>query len=167
MVNPEAYAASNALQKCNVAAIVEEFVDELETMNGKCMDIGCGPGDITKGIVLPALDSNAVIIGNGVTYKYDRAKRALLKKSLNLTTDCRVGTDISTDMIQYANEKYGDNVRTAFEVLDIQTRHLPKEYIAEFNHVFSFHALHWCSDIRWEKFPDSWISSNVVDKTMA
>ncbi|XP_032684967.1 juvenile hormone acid O-methyltransferase-like [Odontomachus brunneus] len=120
MVNPVAYASSNTLQQCNVSAIMDEFADELETLNGKCMDIGCGPGDITRNIVLPALSPTAVMIG----------------------------TDISEDMIQYANEKYGDNVRTAFEVLDVQTKFLPKEYVSEFDHIFSFHALHWCSDIR-------------------
>lgn len=65
MVNPVAYASSNTLQQCNVSAIMDEFADELETMDGKCMDIGCGPGDITKNIVLPALGAKAVMIGKG------------------------------------------------------------------------------------------------------
>ncbi|XP_011868329.1 PREDICTED: uncharacterized protein LOC105562248, partial [Vollenhovia emeryi] len=86
----------------------------------KCLEIGCGPGDITKDILLPSLGSSAHIIG----------------------------VDISEPMVKYANEKYGDEKRLQFEVLDIETKNLPKKYISEFDHIFSFHTLHWCSDIR-------------------
>ncbi|EFN86143.1 Trypsin eta [Harpegnathos saltator] len=120
MASPVTYASSNALQRYNVSAIVDEFADELGTMRGKCMDIGCGPGDITRNILLPVLHPKTTMIG----------------------------TDISEDMIQYASKKHGDKARITFKVLDIQTKYLPKEYISEFNHVFSFHALHWCNDIR-------------------
>lgn len=58
------------------------------------------------------------------------------------------GTDISESMIEYAKEKYTVKNRLKFEVLDIQTKKLPTQYISEFDHMFSFHALHWCSDIR-------------------
>ncbi|XP_014487893.1 PREDICTED: juvenile hormone acid O-methyltransferase-like, partial [Dinoponera quadriceps] len=111
---------SAALQKYHVIALIEEFEEELKTMSGTCMDIGCGPGDITKNIVLPALDKSAVMIG----------------------------TDILEDMINCANKKYSEDARIIFEVLDVQTKYLPKKYISEFNHIFSFYALHWCSDIR-------------------
>lgn len=70
MVNPVVYAESNSSQKCNVSALMDEFADELETMSGKCMDIGCGPGDITKNIVLPTLHPNAVIIGKSDIQMY-------------------------------------------------------------------------------------------------
>lgn len=51
-------------------------------------------------------------------------------------------------MVEYANKTYGDKERLKFEVLDIQTKKLPEEYISEFNHIFSFHALQWCNDIQ-------------------
>ncbi|XP_014467224.1 PREDICTED: serine protease hepsin-like [Dinoponera quadriceps] len=120
MVNPAKYASSDAILKRNVMALMDEFEEELKTMSGKCMDIGCGPGDITKNITLPSLDKSAVMIG----------------------------TDILKDMVKYANEKYSEDARIVFEVLDVQTKCLPTKYISEFNNIFSFHALNWCSNIR-------------------
>lgn len=58
------------------------------------------------------------------------------------------GTDIAENMIEYANRTYADKERLIFEILDIQTTNLPGKYISEFDHVFSFHTLHWCSNIR-------------------
>ncbi|XP_036144545.1 juvenile hormone acid O-methyltransferase isoform X2 [Monomorium pharaonis] len=87
------------------------------------MDIGCGPGDITNDILLSALDPNAVIIG----------------------------TDISKSMIEHAQKMYGDNKRLKFEVLDIETKNLPVKFISEFNHIFSFYTLQWCSNM-WQTF---------------
>lgn len=58
------------------------------------------------------------------------------------------GTDIVENMIEYANQVHGDKKRLAFEVLDVETKNLPKNYISEFDHIFSFHTLHWCGNIR-------------------
>jgi len=60
---PLLYALSNQVQRENVKTIIDEFDENLKNVSGKCMDIGCGPGDITKEIILPALDPNATIIG--------------------------------------------------------------------------------------------------------
>ncbi|XP_029664887.1 juvenile hormone acid O-methyltransferase-like [Formica exsecta] len=119
MIQPKGYVSSNKLQKCNVLNLIDEFEQELTQMSGKCMDVGCGPGDITKYILLPALNPNAVIIG----------------------------TDISEGAIEFAKKTYS-NERLRFEVLDIQTRSLPEKYISGFDYIFSFHALNWCYDIR-------------------
>jgi len=62
-MNAKEYASFDDLQKCKVLNLIDEFQENLAQMSGKCMDIGCGPGDITKDILLPALNSNAVIIG--------------------------------------------------------------------------------------------------------
>ncbi|XP_011172993.2 juvenile hormone acid O-methyltransferase-like [Solenopsis invicta] len=120
MTSPEVYSANDNVMKHNVEYILEEFAENLTNICGKCMDVGCGPGDITKNLLLPALGSDAQIIG----------------------------TDISEKMIKYANVTSSDEKRVQFEVLDIETKNLPKKYITEFKHVFSFHALHYCYDIR-------------------
>ncbi|XP_011699664.1 PREDICTED: uncharacterized protein LOC105456975 [Wasmannia auropunctata] len=120
MANPAEYVSSNVMQKRTVLMVVNEFVKNLKSISGTCMDVGCGPGDITNNILLPTLDPNATIIG----------------------------TDISVTMIEYAKKAYGDNKRLEFETLDIQTKNLPEKYISKFNHIFSFHTLHWCNDIR-------------------
>ncbi|KAL6424650.1 hypothetical protein ACFW04_009969 [Cataglyphis niger] len=59
-----------------------------------------------------------------------------------------IGTDIMEEMVEYANKTYGDKDRLKFEVLDIETKNLPEKYVSEFDHIFSFHTLQWCNDIR-------------------
>ncbi|CAL1687505.1 unnamed protein product [Lasius platythorax] len=119
-MSPEEYVSFDELQKCRVLNLIDEFEEELIDMSGKCMDIGCGPGDITKNILLQALDPNAVLLG----------------------------TDISKNMIEFAKKAYGNEKRLKFEILDIQTKSLPEKYISGFDHIFSFHALNWCYNIR-------------------
>lgn len=120
MVDPETHDSCNKMQRRHVSELVEEFADELMTTSGKCMDIGCGSGNITKNILLPALAPDATMIG----------------------------TDISLNMISYANKVYADDVRLTFDTLDIQTESLPEKYHAAFNLISSFHALHWCTDYK-------------------
>ncbi|XP_018377663.1 PREDICTED: juvenile hormone acid O-methyltransferase-like [Trachymyrmex cornetzi] len=120
MASPKDYIAFNKFQRFNILIIIEEFAESLVKISGKCMDIGCGPGDTTKDFLLPSIDSYGQIIG----------------------------TDISESMIKYANETFKDEKRLQFDVLNIETKNLPKKYISEFNHIFSFHTLQWCNDIR-------------------
>ncbi|CAL1678712.1 unnamed protein product [Lasius platythorax] len=120
MINPEQYASFDNMCKSNASNIINEFAKDLKNISGKCMDVGCGPGDITKNILLPVLNSKATMIG----------------------------TDIMENVVEYANKTYGDKERLEFEVLDIQTKNLPEKYISKFDHIFSFHALQWCNDIR-------------------
>ncbi|XP_018347583.1 PREDICTED: juvenile hormone acid O-methyltransferase-like [Trachymyrmex septentrionalis] len=114
------YITNNKLQREKAFAITDEFNEYLKNISGKCIDIGCGPGDVTKDIILPALDPNAEVIG----------------------------IDISESMIDYAKKKYIKEKRLEFDVLDIQTKNLPAKYVSEFNLVLSFHTLHWCNDIK-------------------
>jgi len=67
MASPRDYSASNKQQKHKISTIIEEFSDDLMNIHGKCMDIGCGPGDLTKNLLLPTLGSNAQIIGKKTT----------------------------------------------------------------------------------------------------
>ncbi|CAL1678384.1 unnamed protein product [Lasius platythorax] len=120
MINPEQYVLSNNVCKSNASLVINEFAKELKNISGKCMDVGCGPGDITRHILLPVLNSKATMIG----------------------------TDIMENVVEYANKTYGDKERLEFEVLNIQTKKLPEKYISKFDHIFSFHALQWCYDIR-------------------
>jgi len=72
LFKPLMYASNNQIQREKVKAIINEFDENLKNVSGKCMDIGCGPGDVTKEIILPALDPNTTIIGkkNNNMYKY-------------------------------------------------------------------------------------------------
>lgn len=51
-------------------------------------------------------------------------------------------------MIRHAKKLHADEQRLKFEVLDIETKHLPEKYVSDYDHVFTFHALHWCIDMR-------------------
>ncbi|XP_029173012.1 juvenile hormone acid O-methyltransferase-like [Nylanderia fulva] len=119
-MSPEEYVSFDDLQQAKVISLIDEFQDDLKRMSGKCMDIGCGPGDITTDILLPTLHPKAVILG----------------------------TDISKNMIEFANKEYSKEKRLKFEILDAETKSLPKKYISEFDHIFSFNALNWCEDIQ-------------------
>ncbi|XP_011878406.1 PREDICTED: NADH dehydrogenase [ubiquinone] 1 alpha subcomplex assembly factor 5-like [Vollenhovia emeryi] len=114
------YVSNNQLQRDKVTALIDEFSDYLQNISGTCMDIGCGPGDITNDIILPIVGRDAIVIG----------------------------TDISKNMIEYARRTYTIKERLEFEVLDIQTKALPTKYVSKFDFIFSFHTLHWCIDIR-------------------
>ncbi|XP_012064329.1 PREDICTED: uncharacterized protein LOC105627661 [Atta cephalotes] len=118
--NPFKYTLNNNLQREKASNVIDEFEEYLKGISGKCLDIGCGPGDITKDMILPALDPNAVVIG----------------------------IDISKNMIDYANKKYSVPKKLEYDVLDIQIKNLPTKYISEFDFIFSFNSLHWCNDIK-------------------
>lgn len=66
MSNPSTYDLYNKLQQQKASNLIKEF-NNIKDMRGKCIDIGCGSGDVTKQILLPALDPNAVIIGRYIT----------------------------------------------------------------------------------------------------
>lgn len=66
MASPSDYTMFNKVQKCKVLSIIEEFNEDLKNICGKCMDIGCGPGDITNDILLPSLGSDAQLIGKKI-----------------------------------------------------------------------------------------------------
>lgn len=53
----------NNMQRRDAQDVVEEFSYELSKMSGKCLDIGAGPGDITKEMLLPVLPEDAEIVG--------------------------------------------------------------------------------------------------------
>jgi len=53
----------NTMQRRDVQDTIDEFATNLKTMHGKCLDIGSGPGDITKEMLLPILPHDAEVIG--------------------------------------------------------------------------------------------------------
>ncbi|EFN83053.1 Uncharacterized protein yxbB [Harpegnathos saltator] len=108
------------MQRESAKNILEEFSSELALVRGKCMDIGSGPGDVTKELLLPRLHSDVVV----------------------------VGADISQYMTDYGNLNYADDKRLSFKVFDIETELLPNEEIEQYDCVVSFSCMHWCRDIK-------------------
>ncbi|XP_031369307.1 juvenile hormone acid O-methyltransferase [Apis dorsata] len=116
----EEYVKASTIQYRDAADIIEEFAQEMSEMKGKCLDIGCGPGIVTKELILPNLSPEAKL----------------------------VGMDISKPMIEYAKKMYHDDERLSFQLLDIETMDLPKDTFDQFNNVLSFYCLHWCQNFR-------------------
>lgn len=85
------------------------------------LDVGCGPGDITKYGLLPQLPK---------------------------TTKKLIGIDISSDMIKFAKMYHQVDERLTYQVLDITTNELPNNFRETFDNVFSFYCLHFASDLR-------------------
>ncbi|XP_043266532.1 juvenile hormone acid O-methyltransferase [Venturia canescens] len=120
MENVNEYAVSNDLQRRDALDTIEEFADEIASMHGRCLDIGCGPGIATKDIILPRLPSDAVL----------------------------TGADISKAMIKSARSYCANEPRLSFVELDVETDELPIHEIGQYDNVLSFYCLHWCQDTK-------------------
>nr|XP_033336742.1 juvenile hormone acid O-methyltransferase isoform X1 [Megalopta genalis]XP_033336743.1 juvenile hormone acid O-methyltransferase isoform X1 [Megalopta genalis]XP_033336744.1 juvenile hormone acid O-methyltransferase isoform X1 [Megalopta genalis]XP_033336745.1 juvenile hormone acid O-methyltransferase isoform X1 [Megalopta genalis]XP_033336746.1 juvenile hormone acid O-methyltransferase isoform X1 [Megalopta genalis]XP_033336747.1 juvenile hormone acid O-methyltransferase isoform X1 [Megalo len=123
----EEYVNASKFQYKDALDVIEEFGKEISEMRGRCIDIGCGPGNVTKTLLLPRLAAEAEL----------------------------VGADISKEMVEYAREKCSDEKRLSFICLDVQTGDLPNELVAQFSNAFSFFCLHWCEN-PWRTFGNIW-----------
>ncbi|KAL6422166.1 hypothetical protein ACFW04_010893 [Cataglyphis niger] len=119
MNSAEKYVTASSMQHRDVNNLIDEFNCELSLMQGKCLDIGCGPGQITKERLLSSLPDEATI----------------------------VGADISQEMVNYASKNNAHN-RLSYIVLDIESLDIPKDQIEQYDNVVSFYCLHWCIDLR-------------------
>ncbi|XP_053981045.1 juvenile hormone acid O-methyltransferase [Hylaeus anthracinus] len=115
----EEYVNTSKLQYQDAIDIIDEFHKEISETRGKCIDVGCGPGDVTKNLLLPKLPSGVEV----------------------------VGSDISKSMIEYARQKYQGEKRLSFTCLDIQTEELPNEHVEQYHGLFSFFCFHWCQNM--------------------
>ena len=59
----EEYVKASTIQYRDAADIIGEFAEEMSEMKGKCLDIGCGPGIVTKELILPNLSPKAKLVG--------------------------------------------------------------------------------------------------------
>ncbi|XP_015127082.1 juvenile hormone acid O-methyltransferase [Diachasma alloeum] len=119
MNNPEGYVRSMQLQYRDAREVIEEFAEEFKAMDGRIIDIGCGPGTVLKDLLLPKVGGNAIV----------------------------VGADISEAMLDYAKEHHANEKRLSFIELDIETSDLPTNLIAQFHHATAFYCLNWCRNI--------------------
>ncbi|KAK0170944.1 hypothetical protein PV328_008720 [Microctonus aethiopoides] len=116
----DSYTVAHDLQRRDASDIVEEFTDELAAMHGTCIDIGCGPGNITNDLILTKLPNDANIIG----------------------------VDISNSMIKKAQENHNNEKRLKFFPLNIETDCFPITEIEKYDSAVSFYCLHWCQNMR-------------------
>ncbi|XP_076173804.1 juvenile hormone acid methyltransferase [Ptiloglossa arizonensis] len=112
------YVNGSSLQYQDAIDILEEFEKDITKTKGKFIDVGCGPGEVTKRLILPKLQPGSEVIG----------------------------ADISKPMIDYAKQKFRNVKHLSFTCLDIQTEDLPDEHIGQYNGLFSFFCFHWCQN---------------------
>lgn len=129
------------MQHRDAQDVVEEFSFELSKMRGRCLDIGSGPGDITKEMLLPILPHDTEVVGEQMKIWW----YALIFYE----EPCVIfaGADISQAMVNYARKKYSDDKRLSYIVLDIETPELPSDQVEQYDNAVSFYCLHWCNDI--------------------
>ncbi|KAL6260554.1 hypothetical protein P5V15_008075 [Pogonomyrmex californicus] len=113
----EEYAKANVISRRDGQDIIEEFSFELSKVQGKCLDIGSGPGDVTKDFLFPVLPHDVEV----------------------------VGSDVSQSMVNYAR-KNNSNERLSYIILDIEGR-MPSEQIGQYDYVTSFYCLHFAYDL--------------------
>ncbi|KAK2720849.1 juvenile hormone acid O-methyltransferase-like isoform X2 [Artemia franciscana] len=126
MEDAELYAISSAMQKRDASAAMATFIGEMEIKPGeRILDIGCGTGEITRGLLAEWLSSASEI----------------------------VGVDISWTMIEFARKfctfpnLNGPNV--VYKQMDIERTIEPRMLFPEgFDKIFSFYCLHWTTDLR-------------------
>jgi len=63
MANQTGYISANNIQQQSILMLLDQFAEDLKKISGKCIDLGCGPGNITSELLLPALNPDATIIG--------------------------------------------------------------------------------------------------------
>lgn len=57
------YLGAHEMQTRDAINVVDEFSDEISKMHGRCIDLGCGPGTVTRNIIIPKLPHDATVIG--------------------------------------------------------------------------------------------------------
>ncbi|XP_047513723.1 juvenile hormone acid O-methyltransferase-like isoform X2 [Pieris napi] len=115
MLNAKLYNKSNVLQRTTTMKYLEEYKNIINwKMDSKILDIGCGDGSLTTKIF-----------------------KELIPNCKTIT-----GSDISENMIRFANEHYASE-RIDFTTLNIEGE-LPDQLRERFHHAISFYAINWC-----------------------
>ncbi|CAH0387535.1 unnamed protein product [Bemisia tabaci] len=109
------------------------------------LDVGCGPGDVTRHVLYPWLPENA-----------------------NKTV---LGVDVSPVMKDLGNKKFG-HPDVFFETFDISSKNLAvitedEKFRDGFTKIFSFHVFHWIDDLEGlyiQRF--GWDTQNQCNKCL-
>lgn len=124
MFQPEAYRNSKIFGTLEVNNVFDKYFNLIKfRSDGKdrILDVGFGDGELSMDI--------------------------LLKRFPN-KEETLVGLDISQEMVDYANEKYGNNERVTFRLYDIESPTVPRDLIDSFDHVFSSFTFHYVQNQR-------------------
>ncbi|KAG8175589.1 hypothetical protein JTE90_013408, partial [Oedothorax gibbosus] len=124
MNDPELYSRASPFQIRDASQVLgvyrKKMGGEVGDGTDTILDIGCGTGDVTSGILAPAIGRFEMLLG----------------------------VDKSRDMVGYAQQhNSSDNIH--YEVLDIagDVEGFAADW-GTFSRIFSFYCLHWVSDLK-------------------
>lgn len=121
MNDPALYIKSNPFQIRDATQVLGVYKKHLVCDNDDVvLDIGCGPGDVTTGILKPSIGQFELLLG----------------------------VDKSKNMVQYARQ-HCEEEDVLFEELDIAGDVTEfREDWGTFSKIYSFYCLHWIKDLR-------------------
>ncbi|KAG0420520.1 hypothetical protein HPB47_003457 [Ixodes persulcatus] len=121
-MRPDEYVVKNKVQReraIHALELLEGSFGSEDTTDHQFLDVGCGPGDLTRDCLLPRCPP------------------------------CRriVAVDVSEDMVKYAKEHFA-HPKICYDALDIGSKDVSDfvERHGEFDRVYSFFCLHWITD---------------------
>ena len=125
MNKPKLYADyCHDLSGTDVTKVLSEYTKKMRWKTGdRVLDVGCGPGIMTKEVLMPRLPEDFGLL---------------------------VGADLSADMIQYASETY-TNSKLRFTQFDLakDIGNTSQLRPSDFDKIFSFFCLQWIPDQRY------------------
>lgn len=122
MNNPELFKSS-AVSVTDSVVFIKQFEKIYEWKDDKIfLDVGCGIGNVTKNIIIPALPKN-----------FDKL----------------IAVDVSEEMIKFA-KKENSAPKIEYMQMDVAGS-IPKDFEHKFDCIFSFYCLHWVENQRFVK----------------
>jgi len=125
MNNPKLFADfCHPLSSKDVTKVLSEYINKMSWKTGdRLLDLGCGPGKMTKEVLMPRLPADFGLL---------------------------VGADLSDNMIQYASELYS-HPKLSFTQFDIteDIENTSQLRPSDFDKIFTFFLLHWVPDNRY------------------
>jgi len=125
MNKPKLFAEfCHPLSEKDVTKMLSEYINKMSWKTGdRVLDVGCGPGIMTKEVLLPRLPEDFGLL---------------------------VAADLSAEMIQYASEMYS-HPKLRFIQFDItkDIENTSKLQPSDFDKIFTLFLLHWVPDNRY------------------
>ena len=125
MIKPKLYADwCHDLTAKDVTKVLSEYIQKMTWKTGdRVLDLGCGPGIMTKEVLMPRLPEDFGLL---------------------------VGADLSDNMIQYASEMYSHS-KLRYIQFDIakDIENTSQLRPSDFDKIFTFFLLHWVPDNRY------------------